>query len=152
MSGKYAYIDSSHLRQSFSKFKTAQSKFDEEVRQWNLELEDEKNSIDRMVAELEKQSLLYSDSEQKSKADSIMARRAALNTKAEEYFGPEGRVAKRNVELTKPLIDEINHALETVANRSGYDLVLDCANGTIAFAPKSLDITDLVLEELERAK
>ncbi len=40
MSGKYAYIDSYRLRLNYPKFKEAQSEFDEEVQQWNLELEE----------------------------------------------------------------------------------------------------------------
>lgn len=152
MSGKYAYIDSYQLRQSFSKFKTAQSAFDEEVQQWNLELESEKSSIDRMESELAEQSLLYSDSEQRVRAETIMTRKVALKNRAEEYFGPNGTAEKRNHELTRPLLEEINRALEVVAQANGYDLILDSINGNIAFALKEIDVTDLVLQELERAK
>lgn len=152
MSGKYAYIDSYRLRQGFSKFITAQSEFDETVQQWNSELESEKSSIDRMEEELAEQSLLYSDSEQQDKAKTIMARKIALKNRAEEFFGPNGRAEKRNHELTQPLLEEINKALEVVAQSRGYDLILDSINGNIAFALKEIDVTELVLQELERAK
>ncbi len=104
-----------------------------------------------METELTEQSLLYSDSEQRDRASTIVARKIALKNKAEEFFGPNGQAEKRNHELTQPLLEEINHALEVVAGRNGYDLVLDCINGNIAFAIKELDVTDLVLRELEKA-
>lgn len=151
MSHKYAYIDSYRLRANYPKFKKAQSEFDEEVRQWNLELEDEQSSIERLETEFAHQSLLYSDSEQRDRANAIVARKVALKNKAEGIFGPNGQAEKRNHELTQPLMEEINHALEVVAGQNGYDLVLDCVNGNIAFATKNLDVTDLVLRELEKA-
>ena len=131
---------------------TAQREFDETVQQWNSELESEKTSIDRLENELAEQSLLYSDSEQRDKADTIMARKIALKNRAEEYFGPNGKAEKRNHELTRPLLEEINMALETVAQSHGYDLILDSINGNIAFALKEIDVTDLVLQELEKAQ
>lgn len=151
MSGKYAYIDSFRLRMNFPKFKEAQGRFDEEVQQWNLELENERTSIERMESEFAEQSLLFSDSEQRDKSNTVAARKVHLQDRANEIFGPEGRAEKRNIELTRPLIEEINQALSRVAVRDGYAMILDSASGNIAYASQELDVTDSVLQELEKA-
>ena len=52
---------------------------------------------------------------------------------------------RRNAEI-KSLGEEIELAVQTVAEREGYDLVL---SSPVAFASRKIDITDQVLEFLE---
>ncbi len=82
----------------------------------------------------------------------IEALKVKWQQQANEIFGPGGRAENRNADLTKPLLDKINVALEQLALENGYDLILDAVNGNIAYGKKDLDITDRVLEELEKTE
>ena len=52
--------------------------------------------------------------------------------------------------MTKPILDKINLVLEKIATEENIIMIFDSVNGNIAYAKKSLDLTDLVLEELDK--
>jgi Skp family chaperone for outer membrane proteins len=68
----------------------------------------------------------------------------------EETFGDNGLAAKRNKELTQPIVDKINRIIEAIAVEQSYTMVFDVANANIVYADKKLDLTDLVLTRLNQ--
>ncbi|MEO6463318.1 MAG: OmpH family outer membrane protein, partial [Candidatus Eisenbacteria bacterium] len=68
----------------------------------------------------------------------------------QDFWGPGGRVGRLNDEMTREVIGRIRDAVERIANREAYDLVLDAADGNVIFGVKSLDLTDRVLIELAK--
>jgi Skp family chaperone for outer membrane proteins len=52
--------------------------------------------------------------------------------------------------LTKPILDKINQVLEKIATEENFIMIFDSVNGNIAYAKEDLDLTDRVLEELEK--
>ncbi len=146
---RIAYIDSYRIRLEYQEFKDAQTQFNKEVEEWNQEVEQGQKEIEQMEDELSKQALILSEAKRKEREQAIEQKKAEWQRLANEIFGPEGRAEKRNAELTKPLLEKINAALEKVALAEGYDLILDTVNGNVAYGRKELEITDRVLEELE---
>jgi outer membrane protein len=146
---RIAFIDSQRIRLEYKDFKDAQEQFNKEVDDWNKQVEQGQKDIQNMEDELSKQSLILSEAKRKEKEQEIEQKKTEWQQMANEIFGPEGKAEKRNAELTKPLLDKINAALEKVALAEGYDLILDTVNGNVAYGRKELDITDRVLEELE---
>ena len=147
---KVVFIDSYRIRLDFKDFQDAQQQFNKEVESWNVEVEEGQREIERLEAELNKQALILSEAKRKEKESEIEQKKLAWQKLANEIFGPDGRAEKRNVELTRPLLEKINSALERIALAEGYNLILDTVNGNIAYGKKELDITDRVLEELEK--
>jgi outer membrane protein len=66
----------------------------------------------------------------------------------DETFGDEGLAAKRNKELTQPIVEKINKILEDLGKEQGYTIIFDVANANIVYADKTLDLTDVVLAKL----
>jgi outer membrane protein len=149
---KIVYIDSYRIRLEYKEFLDAQTQFNKEVEQWNAEVEAGQKDIEALEAELAKQSLILSDAKKKEREAEIETKKATWQKLANDIFGPDGRAEKRNTELTKPLLDKINTVLEKIALQEGYAIVLDNVNGNIAYAKKELDITDRVLEELDKTQ
>ena len=149
---KIVYIDSYRIRLEYKEFQDAQTQFNKEVEQWNLEVENGQKEIERLEAELAKQALILSDAKKKEKEVEIETKKTAWQKMANDIFGHDGRAEKRNMELTKPLLDKINLVLEKLALSEGYALILDSVNGNIAYSKKELEITERVLEELEKTQ
>lgn len=149
---KIVYIDSYRIRLEYKEFQDAQAQFNKEVETWNAEVETGQKDIEKLEAELAKQSLILSEAKKKERETEIETKKATWQKLANDIFGPEGRAEKRNAELTKPLLDKINTVLEKLALQEGYAMILDSVNGNIAYAKKELDITDRVLEELEKTQ
>lgn len=147
---KIGYIDSQRIFAEFRETQEAEKVYKKEVDQWKAEAATKEQEIAKLQEELRAQSLMLSEEKQKEK-------KLELDRKLEEYqrfvsetFGEEGIAAKRNKELTQPIVGRINKILERLSEQEGYSLVFDVANANIVYAKKDFDLTDRVLEELNK--
>jgi outer membrane protein len=62
------------------------------------------------------------------------------------------KAARRNEELTKPIVQAIEAAAKKVAEKEGFDLLLDSSAGIVVYSKPEIDLTDKVLQALEEAK
>lgn len=145
---RIVYIDSYRIRQEYKEFQDAQEQFNSEIDEWNQEGFDMQKELDSLKTDLEKKRLFYSPDKLAEAQDVIATKEAALQKFTNDIFGPNGRAERRNTELTQPLLDKVTQVLEKIAIENNYLYILDAVNGNIAYAKKTLDITDKVLEEL----
>lgn len=148
--GKIGYIDSMKLRTSYKEFADVQVKFDQEVAKWQLQADSLKKSLDSLQADFDKQSLLLSEEKKKEKDHFIEQKKTEYTTFVNQTFGPGGKMEKLNTDLTKPILDKINAALEKIALENNYIMIFDAVNGNVAWAKKGLDLTDMVLDALSK--
>jgi outer membrane protein len=148
--GKIGYVDSMRLRAEFKEFADAQAKFDQDVKTWQDEIAELERVTDSLQDDLDKTSLMLSETKKKEKEDNLDAKKQEYQSLTNEIFGPGGRAEKRNAELTKPILDKITQVLEKIATEDNFVMIFDSVNGNIAYAKKSLDLTDRVLEELRK--
>ena len=148
--GKIGYVDSMRLRTEFKGFTDAQAKFDQDVKAWEDEAAEMKKTLDSLEKDIEETSLILSEAKRKEKEDSLSAQERRYQKFTNDVFGPGGKAEKRNAELTKPILDKINLVLEKIATDEDIIMIFDSVNGNIAYAKKNLDLTDLVLEELDK--
>lgn len=148
--GKIGYIDSFRIRKDFKEFGEAQEKFDKEVLVWQSELDSVRQDLEASVEEYQHQRLILSEDARQRKENELRAAEQKFQQNTNAVFGPDGKAERRNAELVKPILDKINAVLEKLAIEANYDYIFDAVNGNIAYAKKELDLTDLVLEELNR--
>ncbi len=148
--GKIGYIDSMKLRTDYKEFADAQAKFDQEVAKWQVAADSIKKELDSLQTDFDKQKLLLSEEKRKEKERVIEQKKQGYTTYVNKIFGPNGDMEKLNLELTKPILDKINLALEKIALENNYLMIFDAVNGNIAWAKKGVDLTDRVLEELNK--
>ena len=148
--GKIGYIDSMKLRTSYKEFTDVQTKFDQEVAKWQLQADSLKKGVDSLQADFDKQSLLLSEEKKKEKEQFIEQKKNEYTTLINQTFGPGGKMEKLNTDLTKPILDKINAALEKIALENNYIMIFDAVNGNVAWAKKGLDLTDMVLDALSK--
>jgi outer membrane protein len=147
---KIGYIDSIKIFSEYRETQEAERVYKKEVEAWKAQAKGMEQEIAKLQDELKAQSLMLSDEKQKEK-------RLELDQKIQEYqkfmketFGDDGLAAKRNKELTQPIVDKINKILEKIGQAEGFSIIFDAANANIVYADKSLDLTDRVLEELNK--
>jgi len=145
---KIGYVDSQRIFAEFQEYQDAQAKFDKDVETWNGQAEQMKSEVDQLLAELEGQSLILSAEKKKEKETYLKAKQDTLRQYLDATFGPEGKAEKRMAELSKPVRDKVLEVIERVAIENNYSIVFDAGTVNIAYAKKSLDITDEILAEL----
>ena len=148
--GKMGYIDSYRIRKEFQEFAEAQVKFEKEVGEWQAELDSIRQELEFAAEEYQRQRLILSEDARQRREDELRTSEQQFQQATNGIFGPDGKAERRNAELVKPILDKINAVLEKVAIENNYDYIFDAVEGNIAYAKKDLDLTDLVLEELNK--
>lgn len=146
---KIAYIDSDKIYQNYPEFTTAQQSLDRLAQQWEQDLAERQAALDEMFKEYQARELLYTSESRQERQNEIIAAEEELERMRMQYFGPEGQLFHQQEQILRPIQERVLTVIQEVAEGEGYDYVFD-RNGDFVFlyANESLNITDLVLEEL----
>ncbi len=147
---KMGYIDTVKIFAEFKETVEAEEVYSKEVEAWKKKAEDMEREIAQMREEIQSQSLMMSE-------EKLNEKKLLLDQKFKEYqqymndiFGDEGEAARRNRELTEPIVEKINGVIAKLAEEEGYTIVFDAAQGNIVYAAKEMDLTEMVLERLKQ--
>ena len=147
---RIGFVDSQRIFEGYRGAQDAQERFNREITSWRTEADERRRSLDVLRNELHDQEALLSAEKKLEKETAVQRAVADYDRFVQEFWGPGGRVGRLNDEMTREVIAKIRDAVETIANREGYDLVLDAADGNVIFGVKSLDLTERVLTELAK--
>ena len=145
---KIGFINSQQIFKEYQATKDAQEKFDKEVAKWEQEATNTQKPLMEMKDQLEKQSLLLSAQRKKELEDQFTQKKAEYQAFLSDKLGQNGDVYKRNVELTKPIVEKINKIIDKIANDERYDFIFDAAAGGVVYAQPKYDLTDRVVKIL----
>jgi outer membrane protein len=134
---KLAYIDTDRIMMTSPETQEAQTILMGERQKWEQEIAD-------MDAELEQ---LYADYE----STKIMSMNEARQAKVQELFGENGTFVQRQNELLAPILNKLKTIIEKVAVENNYSIILDASAGSILYAKPNLEITDSILDEMEKS-
>jgi outer membrane protein len=145
---KIGYIDSIKIFAENKETQEAERLYRRDVDQWTAQKERMEQELTRMGEELTAQSAMLSEEKKAERRLEVQRKSDEYKRFMEETFGDNGLAARRNKELTQPIVDKINRVIEKIAQDQGYSMVFDVANANIVYANKTLDITELVLTAL----
>ena len=147
---KIGYIDSVRILAEYEVAEEAQQTLDKELKAWEEEAEQMHQEIMAMANELESQRLMLSEAKLAERDAELRQRQQAYETFVQSIWGQEGKAVQRNVELTRPIIDKINNVLARIGEEEDFDIIFDAANGSVAYGKAALDMSERVIEELNR--
>ncbi len=146
------YINSERILAEYKEFALIQEKIRKMEQQWEQEAKARREEIQRLEDTYESQKLLLSDERR-------LEMEREINRKYEEYqkfineiLGPEGKRAQKIRELSKPIYDRINAILVQIAQEEGLDFIFDISVPAVVYARPEYDLTDKVLEYLNKEK
>ena len=145
---KIGYIDSIKIFEQYKETQDAEQLYRREVDGWTVEKQAMEQAIVRLQEELKAQSLMLSEEKKKEKKLDLDRKMQEYQQFMEETFGDNGLAARRNKELTQPIVDKINRILEDIGKDQGYAIIFDVARADVVYADKALDLTEVVLQKL----
>jgi len=147
---RLGFVDSQRIFESYRGAQEAQERFGREITAWRTEADERRRALDVLRNEIKDQEALVTESKKLEQESALSKAVSEYDRFVQEFWGPGGRVQRMNEEMTREVIGKIRDAVETIAYREGYDLVLDAADGNVIFGVKGLDLTDRVLTELAK--
>jgi outer membrane protein len=147
---KIGYIDSIKIFAENKETQDAERVYRSDVQQWEGQKQRYEADLAKMGEELNAQSPMLSEEKKAERRLEFQRKMDEYKKFMEETFGDNGLAARRNKELTQPIVEKINKLIEQIAKEQGLTMVFDVANANIVYADKTLDLTELVLTKLRQ--
>lgn len=146
---KYAFVDTEYILNNIPSYKAAQDQLDQLSEEWEAEIEDRYNEIDKMYKDYQSEKVLLTEDMRKKKEEAIIEKERQVKELQKKYFGPEGDLHKKREELVKPIQDEVYIAVKEIATEGSYAVIFDTSSGpSILYSNPRYDKSDEVLSKL----
>lgn len=147
---KVGYVDSEYIIQNYRTASDAQRAFETEINKYKRNADSLKTQYDALKAEYESQKLMLSEQGKLAKQIELEQAKQRYDSYVAEIWGKGGKIEQKNRELITPIVQKIQSAVQKIATKQGFSLILDASEAKIIYAQPDLDITDKVLEELNK--
>ena len=147
---KVAFFDPQQILGKFKPFQEAQREYGRYEEELNREFTKMQNELQEMKDEYERQKLMLYGAKKQEREQALRKKEEKLQRLVSEVTDPErGKLAKKQQELTRPILAQVNEVVAEVAKDNGYDYVLNTA--ALVYANEDHDLTEKVLEELDKS-
>ncbi len=148
---KIGYINSQQILASYKEAQDAQDRLDKINKEWEAEAREMQQQLEEMNEQLESQRLLLSEERQKEKMQEMQGLYLKIQQYQAQKWGQSGEFYSEQDKQMKPVFDKINEAIKLVGEDERFDYIFDTVAGNIVYAsPNQTDLTELVIEELEK--
>jgi len=152
---KIGYIRSDYIFSKYEPYKEAQKQLDSYQKKEFDNLQKMKTELDSKVEDARSKELLMTPEMKQQKLEELSKQGEELEQRYQALMDPEtGLMVKKQAELMQPIIDRINEVLLMIAKNDEYDFIFDATVGpegnTILFANEKYDISEKILEELQK--
>jgi len=148
-SDKIAYIDSDKVMRESADTIEAQKVLMDEKTKWENEITEMDQELESLYNDYESKKMILTEAGKAEAEEKITSLSQQRQAKVQEYFGESGLFIQKQNELLSPILQKMQAVIDKVAVENNYSMVLDVAAGTVLYAKPSLDITDLIIAELE---
>ena len=146
---RYAYVDTEYILKNLSSYEDAQKELDRVSTQWQNEIEERYEAIDRLYKAYQAEKVLLTEEMRTEREEEIIRKEGEAKELQRKRFGVEGDLFKKRQELIQPIQDDIYNAIKEVAQGGGFSVIFDKANqSNILYADPRYDKSDRVLSRL----
>ncbi len=150
---RIGYIDMEYILENVPEYTAAQARLKVKVATWQQKLEGIKREIEIMKTDLSNEKPLLTQELISEREEDIQIKEEDLRKLQAAYFGPKGDLFLTRKQLVKPVQDQIYNAVQTIAVRKKYDIILDKSSDLIMlYANKRFDISELVLNSIVKGR
>jgi outer membrane protein len=143
---KIAYINTEDILNEIPSYVSAQNQLNTLSDKYKAAIETELGKIESLYQVYQTSRGSMTAAQRKSAEDEIIAKERVVQEKQKIYFGEDGIMAKKAEELLGPVREQVDKAIRDVAQKGGYDLVIDlAAMPGVVYKNNALDLSAAVL-------
>lgn len=145
---KIGIVNDEEIKAGYPAWERASQEFETERKAWDDEAQALQTELQEMVNEYERQKLILSEEKRAEKEAAIRAKEESLRAFSSQIYGPGGTAERKQEQLMFPLLENVNQAIQIVAETEGFDVIFTMQSG-IGYIKPSYDVTQKVLDALE---
>ncbi len=111
-------------------------------------LDAKKEEVQALREEMNKQKMVLS---QEAKMDKEMELKRKIRNLQDEARNYQRKIQMEQKELSDPILEVLEKVLEDYGKKHGYTMIMDSQNSGLLYAKDSLEITDKIMVELNKA-
>jgi len=111
-------------------------------------LEAKKQEVQSLREDMEKQKMVMS---QEAKIDKEMELKRKIRDLQDEARAFQRQIKREQNNLTEPILEILQEVIEDYGQKHDYSLIIDTQNSGLLFAKESMDITDKIIVDLNKA-
>ncbi len=147
---KLGFVDTDRVLFSSNEAAEIARLFNLDKQNWTNQIRQLDDEIKQMERQFEIDKLTRNEAAKREAQSRIDTKKAEAGRMLEEYFGEGGKAEQRYRELIDPLTKKIHDIIKKIAEDERYTMIFDVSMGTILYAIPTIDITEQVLQELNR--
>ena len=143
---KVGTINTENILNEIPAYLSAQNQLNTLSDKYKAAIETELGKIESLYQVYQSSRGSMTASQRKSAEDEIIAKERVVQEKQKIYFGEDGIMAKKAEELLGPVREQMDRAIKDVAQKGGFDLVIDlAAMPGVVYKNDALDLSSAVL-------
>ena len=148
---KIGYVDSQQIMTQYEGFRMAQVELEKEQKRLEGDYLTLQQQVDSLYQSYQKQEFMMSEDRKKEKVNEITQKERELQEFGMKKLGPQNsELVQIQNQLMEPILKTFAEACDNIGRTRGFDYVLDAGTGGILFALESNNITEEVLEEMNK--
>ncbi|MDE6268953.1 MAG: OmpH family outer membrane protein [Muribaculaceae bacterium] len=150
---KFALVDMEYILKNIPSYEMANEQINQLSQRWQKEVEAKQAEAATLYKNYQAEIVFLTDEQKKSREEAVVAKEKEATELRYKYFGPEGELYKKRVQLVEPIQDDIYNAIKKVAEERGYQAIFDRASSSdIIYASPRIDVSNDVLAKLGYSK
>ncbi|WP_266368453.1 OmpH family outer membrane protein [Tellurirhabdus rosea] len=146
---KFGYVDTEFITGKMPAYQKALTEVDRFADKWSKDIQDKYTEIDRLQKAYQAEEILLTDEMKRERLRVLSDKEREAREYNNKVFGYEGLLFQKKKELMKPVMDEVNRAIEKVAILKKLNFMFDKASDFVMlYTDPRHDYTDYVMEEL----
>jgi len=146
---RIAYVEVNKIIDKMPEYKTANENIDNQIKQWESEVELKFQEVENLYQDYVKNEMLYTEDVKIEKQNGIVDAEKKAKEFREKIFGQTGELNKMQEQLLKPLEDKIFQTAEKVGKENNYEYIFDKRpESSWIYTNTEHNLTDKVLLEL----
>lgn len=146
-----AYIDTDKIMSESKDTQEAQKMFANEQMVWDNQIAELDSEIEKLTNDYENKKMILTESGKMEAEDKIEELVNSRQSLVQEIFGENGKAVQKNQELLEPILNKLKGVIEQIAIEDNYSIILDTSSGGVLYGKPGLDITEQVIQELDKA-
>jgi outer membrane protein len=146
---KYAFVDTDYILHNIPEYTDAQAMLDDLSAQWQKEIEQKFQEIDKLYKDYQAESILLPEGLKKQRENEIIQKEKEAKDLQKKRFGMDGDLYKKRIELVQPIQEKLYNAIQDMAVTRNFAFIFDKASGAaLIFADEKYDVSDDILDEI----
>ncbi len=143
-------VDMDRIRREYVDLQIAQAEIERMNREWVRQKDSLEQEIERLRQQFRQASPAMTDEQRLEILDQVEALETDLQRFVQRVWGPDGEYVRRSREILQPYLDRMHEVIQSLASEMNLRVVVDIREAGVIFWEPDVDLTDMVLEELNR--